>query len=416
MNILFLSQVLPYPLDAGPKVRSYYVLRYLAQFHRVTLVTFTRESDSADALAHLETFCHAVYPVPLKRNRARDALYLIKSFVQGRPFLIVRDDLHTMNERLGTLTLAESFDVVHADQLSMALYALRLQVPCRVLDQHNAVWTIMQRLAENETSRLKRAGIMRETRLLKTYEAVTCAQFDHVVTVTEQDRIALTFPDRAPRAPLQTIPICIDPRAIKPLLFNAGARDLVCVGGMFYPPNVDGMVWFVRQVLPLIWKEAPETRMYIVGGRPAPELLALGENESRIIVTGYVSDTNEYLARSAVFIVPLRAGGGMRVKILDAWARGVPMVSTTVGAEGIVFIPNVNILIADTPTEFAQATLRLIQDRIFAMRVAQQGRQWVETHYAWQRVYPAWDTIYASPKTDNRDKDASSFVRSHLEC
>lgn len=395
MNILFLSQVVPYPVDAGPKVRSYYVLRYLAQFHRVTLVAFRRESDSTGALAHLETFCHAVHTVPLTRSRSQDALHLARSFVQGRPFLIVRDDLKAMSERLRSLTHSQSFDVVHADQLAMAHYGLRVQAPRRVLDQHNAVWTIMKRLAENEASRLKRAGIQREARLLKSYEMVMCGQFDQVVTVTEQDRAALTFADHAPRAPLQTIPICIDPQHITPLPFNAHARDLVCVGGMFYPPNVDGMMWFARQVLPLIWKESPETCLYVVGARPAPELLALGEHEPRIVVTGYVTDTNEYLARSAAFIVPLRAGGGMRVKILDAWARGVPMVSTTVGAEGIALAPGENILLADTPVAFARAALRLLQDRTFATHVAQQGRQWVKTHYAWQTVYHAWDRIYA---------------------
>lgn len=394
MNILFLSQVLPYPLDAGPKVRSYYVLRALAEKHRVTLVTFTRTNDPPDALAHLASFCHAVYPVELRRSPIRELVAFGTSLVQNRPFLIVRDDLSSMDNKLNEIVRANSFDVVHSDQLSMAHYALRLQVKWRVLDQHNAVWTIMERLAQNEPSVLKRGAIARDGRLLAQYEAETCARFDRVVTVTEQDKQALTFPDYRPQAPIQVIPICIDPDEIAPLDFVPTARDMVCVGGMFYPPNVDGMLWFADRVLPLVWAESPDTRFFVVGARPDARLLDLARQDQRIVVTGYVPDTMEYLKRAAAFVVPLRAGGGMRVKILDAWARAMPIVSTTVGAEGISLVPNENILIADSPDEFARACLRLVQDRIFAGHLAAKGRKWVEAKYNWRTVYRAWDAIY----------------------
>lgn len=401
MNILFLSQVLPYPLDAGPKVRSYYVLRALAEKHRVTLATFTRAVDSPEALKHLESFCHAVHPVRLTRTLVQEARALSLSLIQNRPFLIVRDDLAQMDAALRQIIQADRFDVVHADQLSMAHYALRLTLPFRVLDQHNAVWTIMERLARNETSLLKRLAVARDARLLKRYEAVTCAQFDRVVTVTAEDRAALTFPNYPPRTPIKVIPICIDPALTKPLPFDALAQDLICVGGMFYPPNVDGMLWFVRETLPLIWETSPATRLYIVGARPDPRLLELGHQDDRIVVTGYVPDTDEYLRRAAAFIVPLRAGGGMRVKILDAWVRGLPIVSTLVGAEGISRLDGDNILIADTPGEFARQCLRLIQDRPFAAHLAEQGRHWVENQYNWRSVYRAWDEVYPLTNSSN---------------
>ena len=398
MNILFLSNVLPYPLDAGPKVRSYYVLRYLSQQHRVTLVTFTRAADSPDAIRHLESFCHAVHPVPIQRSRVQDALHLATSFITARPFLIVRDDLRAMDEKIRAVSQNNAFDAVHADQLSTAHYALRVPRVRRVLDQHNAVWTIIQRLAEQQTSRVRRMALERETRLLRAYEAVTCAQFDQVVTVTDEDKRALTFPEHPPRASIPTIPICIDPQETTLLPFNPNARDVICVGGMFYPPNVDGVTWFAREILPRVWEQSPATKFFIVGARPAASLRALAQNEARIIVTAYVPDTNVYLQQAAAFVVPLRAGGGMRVKILDAWARGVPMVSTTIGAEGIEYRNSENLLVADTPQEFANDVLRLIQDRAFAEQVARSGRAWVEEKYAWQKVYRAWDGIYDDEK------------------
>lgn len=402
MHILFLSQVLPYPLDAGPKVRSYYVLRYLAQKHRITLLSFIRANDSPAAVAHLESFCHAVHTVPIQRSRPRDVVHFASSVLQNRPFLVVRDDLPAMHERLRALTSSQTFDAVHADQLSMAHFALRAQEMRRVLDQHNAVWTIAERLAENEDFYLKAIALKREARLMRAYEARMCARFDQVVTVTPQDKEALTFPDFPPRAPIPTIPICIDPQALSPLPFNLAACDLVCVGGMFYPPNVDGMIWFARAVLPAIWEQSPQTRLFIVGARPSPRLLELARAEPRIVVTGYVSDANEYLARAAAFVVPLRAGGGMRVKILDAWARGIPIASTSIGCEGITIRNGENLLVADSPREFATAVLRLIQDREFARCIAQRGRDWVATQYAWQTMYRAWDAVYP-PTHAHRD-------------
>jgi glycosyltransferase involved in cell wall biosynthesis len=394
MDILFLSNVLPYPLDAGPKVRSYYVLRYLAQYHRVTLLAHTRVGDTPAAIEHLRSFCHAVHPVPITRSRVCDAHHLASSLVRAKSFLVLRDDLASMRAAIVDVSAQQHFDAVHADQLSTAHYALALANLRRVLDQHNAVWTIVERLARNEAFLPKRWFLRRETRLLQRHEAAMGQVFDQVITVTEQDRRALEFPDAPTRAPMLTIPICIDPDDSVPVKRNAKAQNIACVGGMFYPPNVDGVLWFARQVLPRVWSDLPHTKFFIVGARPARELVRLGEHEPRIVVTGYVADTTPYLADSAAFVVPLRAGGGMRVKILDAWARALPVVTTTIGCEGISVRHGENVLVADTPDAFAQAIIQLLRDPTAADQLARAGRAWVETAYNWRTVYRAFDAIY----------------------
>ncbi len=394
MDILFLSNVLPYPLDAGPKVRSYYVLRYLAQFHRVTLVTHTRANDPDAAVTHLRSFCHAVHTVPLARSRLHDARYLALAALYQKSFLVVRDELASMHATLKQITARQNFDAIHADQLSTAHYALAYRAPRRVLDQHNAVWTIVHRLAQNETLPPKRWLLKRETRLLQRHEAEMIRAFDQIVTVTEQDRRALELPNASPRAPTLTIPICIDPAEIQPVTRNPHAQHIACVGSMFYPPNVDGIVWFARTVLPRVWERFPQTKFFVIGARPARELLQLAANEARIVVTGYVADTTPFLQETAAFIVPLRAGGGMRVKILDAWARAAPLVTTTIGCEGIAVHDGANALLADTPEAFARAVNTLLGDSAFAERLARQGRATVETTYAWRTRYQAWDAVY----------------------
>lgn len=397
VNILYLAQVLPYPLDAGPKIRMHYVLRYLAQSHRVTLVAFIRAGEEK-YLPELERLCHAVHVVPMRRSRARDAAHFARSLVSGEPFLIARDSVRAMYDKVAELTARERFDFLHADQLNMAQFAPQVDGSARVLDAHNAVWTIVRRSAENETSFGKRRAMELEWHKLRRYEARTIRRFDHVITVTPQDRDALlSYRDPALgelRSPIQVIPICIDTTEFKAIRREPNARDIVCVGGMFYPPNVDGMIWFCEQVLPLVLKEQPETRFFIVGARPDARLVELARQNPHIVVTGYVEDPTPYLALSAAYVVPLRAGGGMRVKILQAWASGVPIVTTTVGCEGILATDGENLLIADDAPAFARAVLRLITNRALGERLAQAGVRWVAEQYEWRKVYRAFDRLY----------------------
>lgn len=384
---------MPYPLDAGPKVRSYYVLRYLAQFHEVTLVTFTRATDDAASVAHLKTICRAVFTVPLTRGRLRDAYFMGASFLTEQPFLILRDLRATMSQLIAELFEREQFDAVHADQLAMAQYAVAVPGAKRVLDQHNAVWTIVERMWRNEKTTWRRWLLRRESTHMSAYEARICSRFDHVTTVTQEDRSQLLRAGVRENVPLTVIPICIDPEDTPRVARHPTARDLVCVGSMFYPPNVDGVSWFAREVFPRLEQALPQTRFFIVGVRPATELLSLQENP-RIIVTDYVADTTPFLEQAAAFIVPLRAGGGMRVKILDAWARGVPIVSTTIGAEGINVSPNENILMADDPKAFADAVIQVVNNAALARRLSEGGRRTVEAEYNWRVTYRRWDTIY----------------------
>jgi len=396
VRILFLTQVLPYSLDAGPKIRAYYVLRYLAQQDEVTLLSLVRGSDKPEHIDHLRQFCREVHTILIHRSRARDAVYLLGSLVTNQPFLILRDGVPEMWERVHELLAGGQFDVVHADQLWMAQYALRAKcrIPKLVLDEHNAVYTIPQRLAEQERNPFKRLLLELEWRKLARYEGEVCRRFDHVITVTEEDRQAFSRLGVS-SSQLTTIPICIDPQEIAVVRRNAGAQDIIHIGTMFWPPNIDGVLWFAKEVFPLVRRQIPGARFYVVGKNPPKEVRQLSHSSS-IIVTGYVEDPTPHFADSAVFIVPLRAGGGMRVKILNAWARGVPIVSTTIGCEGIEVRDGQDIVIADTPPDFAQAVVRVIRDKALAQRLAQAGRQWVEQRYDWRTVYRKLDEVYAN--------------------
>jgi glycosyltransferase involved in cell wall biosynthesis len=400
MHILFLSQVLPYPLDAGPKMRSYYVLRHLSQKHKVTLLTFVRDSDSAESMAHLTEFCYAVHTVPMRRSRLRDARFLAQSLLTKNSFLIIRDELPAMMAKLQELASTQKFDVVHADQLWMVQYALAAKTVSPtsklILDQHNAVYLIPQRLAESAANIVKKQFLNRESQAMAVFEADVCRRFDHVVWVTQEDHQAVSALPEAQAnglAPASIIPICGDPTRTKPVEKAANKKRITFLGGLHWPPNAEGIVWFAQHVFPQIRAQIPEAVLTIIGKNPPAGLEGKG-----IDVTGYVDDPLPYLNETAAFVVPLHAGGGMRVKILDAWSWGLPTVSTTIGAEGIETQHEQNILIADTPADFAQAVLRVLKNPALAQQLEQGGRQTVIEKYNWRRIYPAWDDVYAGLK------------------
>jgi len=401
MRILFLTQVLPYPLDAGPKIRAYYVLRHLAQQHHITLVSFVRASDTAESIAHLREFCTAVHTAPMPRSTMLDAVHLLRSLVSGQPFIIARDSVAAMRRLLTQLLDDSAFDAVHADQLWMAPYALWAQQiagqnasPKTVLDQHNAVYMIPQRLARGERNPLKQGLLALETRKMRRYEIDTCRRFDEVVWVTQDDVDAVQKQTAAVIPNSGIIPICGAPGEVPVVQRAPQARRVTFLGGLHYPPNAQGVLWFARHVFPQVLAQAPDAVLTVIGKQPPAALHALGIPPANLEVTGFVDDLKGYLQETAAFIVPLQAGGGMRVKILDAWTWGLPIVSTTVGAEGIETCDGQTMLIGDAPDEFARATIELLHNPTLRDDLVVAGRCWVKARYNWRTTYQAWNQIY----------------------
>lgn len=395
MRILYLAQLLPLPLDAGPKIRAYYVLRHLAESgHDVTLACFSRADDRQADVEALARICSAVETVPLRRSRLNDLADGLGSLASKTPFLIRRDRFPAMDDRLRTLMNRRSFDAVHADQLWMAQYATRhAQGPLTVLDQHNAVFRVPERLAASRRNPALRFVLRREAAKLEAFERAMFDRFDRVVWVSEDDRAAFGVggtPDA--RARHQVIPIAIDPGVRVPMPRPRPFR-VTFLGGIHWPPNAEGVRWFAERVWPRVAPAVPRA-VFTVIGKGSPGRLGGSTALERVEVTGYVASLDSYLAETAVFVVPLMTGAGMRVKILDAWCWGLPVVSTTVGAEGIRTTPGENVLVADDETRFAEAVIRVLGDGTLARRLADNGRSTVEALYDWRSVYQAWNRVY----------------------
>lgn len=407
MKILFLTQIVPFPPDAGPKVKTYHVLRALiGQGHSVTLVSFVRPEE-VPHISALEKICDAVHVVPIRRSRVADVGYMIRSYLTTRPFLVERDDLRPMQELVNKLVKEGDFHFIHADQLTMVQFAIRGasafpdKKPKVIFDAHNAVWSIVERMQENARWFLKPVlGI--EARRVKRYEGELLKTVDNVLAVTDVDRAglveALNFSkvnknDRV--APITVVPIAVDTQKLQPVKRTPGSRNIVTLGTLHYPPNADGIRWFFNEVFPLIRKHVPDATLTIIGKNPPQDFLDLAAREpDAVTVTGYVPELVPYLEQSALMVVPVRAGGGMRVRILEAFAYAMPVVTTTIGLEGIHAELEKDVVVADAAGDFANRVCELLEDPSLQENLSAHGRRLAETKYDWQVVLKAMSPIY----------------------
>jgi glycosyltransferase involved in cell wall biosynthesis len=392
MKVLLLTQVLPYPPDSGPKVKTWNLIKYLAQQHEITLVSFVRGDQSAD-VRYLRRYCCAVHTLPMERGPLRDGLAMVRSLLNGQPWMMVRDDRAAMRRLVDRLAAEEHFDVAHADQLNMCQYARRVPHAFKLFDAHNALWVLYRRLSDTMAPGPQKWLLERDWRLLKDYEGHICREFDAVTAVIPEDKAALEEAI-GEASNIQVIPITVDTDEVSCVERRPDADHVVHIGTMYWPPNIDGMLWFADEVWPFIRARRPETAFDLIGARPPKQVVALSQNGSGINVTGYVDDLGPYLAQTGVFVVPLRAGGGMRVKILNALAQGLPIVSTSLGCEGIQVTHERDILVADTPVEFAQAVLRVLEEPDLSARLSNNGRHLAETVYDYRIACRPLDQIY----------------------
>jgi glycosyltransferase involved in cell wall biosynthesis len=393
MRVLLLTQVLPYPPDSGPKVKTYYVLKYLAEQHDVTLVSFVRDSDKPEYIQHLESLCERVIPVPISRSPVRDLRFLGESLLNGQPWMMLRDERPEMRQVLKELAATTHFDVVHADQLNMGQYALPFTNSRKVLDLHNALWVLYKRLAETlPLTKPMKYILMRDWQLLKRYEGKMCHTFDAVTAVTEEDRRWLV--EAGARDDMTVIPIAIDTDEQAQINRQPKGPHIVHIGTMYWPPNIDGITWFLDEIYPRIKAQVPDVRCTLIGARPPASITERATTDPSLTVTGYVEDPLPYLADSSMMVVPLRAGGGMRVKILNALSQGIPMVSTTVGCEGINVTNGQDILVADDPQAFADASVRLLRDAELNRCITENGRRTAVETYDYRQACKPLDKIY----------------------
>jgi sugar transferase (PEP-CTERM/EpsH1 system associated) len=392
------------PLDTGGKIRSYHMLGKLSCRHDVTFFTFYAEhaNDSHGELGRLFTRVIS-YSLPVSRSKSfGDLANYARHFFSGQPYQIVKYCQAKVAVALRELLKRETFDLIVCDFL-VAAGIIPWNLPCpKVLFTHNVEALIWKRHFEVTRSPLWKAISWREWRTTARAERRYLNLADHVLTVSDADRDC--FARLIERAKITVIPTGVDVNFFQPAAGEEQLNALVFTGSMDWMPNEDGVFYFVEKILPRIRNQVPDIALLVVGRRPSARLLELSRATAGMQVTGAVEDIRPYVLRGSVYIVPLRVGSGTRLKIFEAMAMGKAVVSTSIGAEGLPVRPGRDIMIADSPDEFALAVVGLLQDHARRGRLGRAARELVVQGHTWDSVgYQLESVLETVVKTAHKD-------------
>ncbi|NOK59201.1 MAG: glycosyltransferase [Chloroflexi bacterium AL-W] len=399
-------------------MRIYQLLRGLTAHHDVTCLTFVPDKQAEHALQPLHDICRVIGVTgPPPRTLLQRAWTTCTS---KQPDMALRNASTAYAHTLRNLLTTRHFDIVQAESIEMADYLFvanqtsqkhhagskKTERSRLILDQFNAEFMLQQRAFLTDIKQAHRwhaAGYsFVQWHKLWQYERQLLQQCDAVMAVSDEDRH--TLQKLWPQATIQVVPNGVDTSHFhrQALLqehagwFSLGPPTLVFSGTLDFRPNIDALVWFTREVLPHIRKTIPHIQLLIVGKRPAPVVQQLA-TDSAIHLVGSVSDTRPYIAGAAIYIVPMRIGGGVRLKLLEALSLETPVVSTHMGAEGVTGLHHgEHCWLADEPPQFAQTVLHVLEDSTLGQQVGAAGRTLVRSHYDWSVIIPKLEMLYTS--------------------
>lgn len=407
MRVLVVDEEIPYPLNSGKRLRTFNLLKPLAARHDLTFVCRRHEHLEANTATALEAAGIRTEvvadPIPRKQG-ALFYLALLANLFSRYPYTVTSHYSSSLVHRIGNLCREKSFDLIHCEWTP---YAINLQpwlgnLPTLV-DAHNIEAMIWRRNFQVESNLAKKAFIFFQWKKMAAFERRFFPKFSRCVAVSSQDAQCIAQWAGEDRVDVVANGVELSYFTRKePLPATAGSnRNLVFTGSLDWRPNVDGLLYFLDHIFPLILSRYPQATLTIVGRNPMPVLQQKVAGMNHVSLTGTVDDVRPYMEAAGVYVVPLRVGGGSRLKILEALAMEMPVVSTTIGAEGLAVTHEEDILLADSPQDFSAAVASLYEDHSKAMALGAAGRRLVADLYQWQalaqRLEDNWHLAVQAP-------------------
>jgi glycosyltransferase involved in cell wall biosynthesis len=390
MNILHIMPYSPVPPVFGGALRVYHLLTMMSRNHNVTAIVFGMEDGLAEFKKEFGSRLAGIHFVPFRWTRTYRRYAQLLSFASSKSFMHSIVYSKQMQETISRVLVTGSFDLIQTEFATMGCYSLPDGIP-KILDSHNVEYDNFRRIWLKSRSPLRRLHYYDEYKKYYHEELANYSKQDALFVTSERDKQILD--EELPLLPKYVIPNGVDAAYFIPSEQTPEPYSLVFTGAMSYVPNYDGMLYFLDDIFPLIQKELPQSRVYIVGGGP-PRELSRRANE-HIVVTGYVDDVRPYVYRSSAIIVPLRMGGGTRLKVLEAMAMKKPIVSTSIGCEGIDVTHHESILIADEPAAFAQQTIQLLRDADTRNKLVSNAYALMQSRYEWNVIGKQIEELYA---------------------
>ena len=391
MKILFLSPTVPFPLTDGGRIRVFNLLKQIAKKSDVTLLALETQATDADGIAELRQLGIRVHLVPNAPTLPRVSFgTLVKAFLRRQPITVARYNLPAYRQKFRALIADQTFDLIHYEMFHTAQFRTETNLP-GVLSQQNVDSAIWRRLCSETVNPFYKFTYWTQQLAFQRYERVLSPKFDAVTCTSDID--AAVFQHHCAEDAIKIIPNGVDVTHYLPDFSSEAPAHLIYIGSMDWYPNEDAVAFFADEVLPRIQEKVPDVAFSIVGGNPSVRVQKLAERDG-VVVTGRVPEIKPYFAEATVFVVPLRIGSGTRLKILEALAMGKAIVSTTVGAEGLDLRDGEEIFIADEPTAFASAVIRLLTDSQLRRRIGENGRARVERDYDWRSIGEKLHGVY----------------------
>lgn len=394
MRILIVASFIPYPPDSGARIRIWEIARRLRRDHEVVFGLHVRSHADLDRVEAIRR--HGFKVITGRVNTGwRAAVTVLREIIFGGPPLFALRRSHELEKELARVHADTPFDVIQVEHFELARYACLIDGPSetvRSMILHDVLSVAYARMGGIERSIFWRTWRRYNSWRLKAYERKLLPGYSTCITMSEGDRdqiAAYVEPGR-----IHVLPNCVD-SAAKTVLDEPldGAPAILFIGLFLYPPNADAARWMLEEIFPRVRVEMPECSLYLVGGDPPRDVQTLSRQPG-VFLTGRVDDVTTYYARCQIAAVPLRAGGGTRLKILEAMAFGRPVVSTTMGAEGLPVRNGEHLLLADAPGEFARACAGLLRDPALRSRLRNNGRSFVERGYRWDDCANAHVRLY----------------------
>ncbi len=388
--VLFVSQQFPYPLTDGGNIRTFKLLEGLASRYDVCLIASVRsDTDIQEGLLLLKGFCAEVVCVPDVKSKSplSSILTVGRALLRNLPMAVAYNFNPHIQSEVEVRRARENFWAIHMNHLDTVQYfSVGGITEKTVLDSHNLLHLFYAKAASIERSLWKRTLLRLEAWRMRRYEFRVFTALDNVIVCSELEKGHLAGTFGATK--VHVVPNGVDCAYFHPPQegYERNPPTVVFTGAMGYSPNSDAAIYFIREVMPILRKRTRGVRFVAVGRDPPAELLALGKQWTDVVVTGKVSDVREYVWGARIFVVPIRKGAGTRLKVLEAFAMGIPTVSTSVGAEGIEFTPGQDLLLADDPSSLADRIVDLLENPAQCEALGKRAMALAQSRYDWKAV------------------------------
>lgn len=399
MKILHLFPYLPTPPTFGGALRIYHILKHLYENHDVTAGGYAENGDPVQFkkdFPELENKMHFIKRKHVKYRR----LMQLYSYFTSHSYTYLWSQSSTFTDKINELLAQQDFDFIISEFASMGHFEFQTDA-IRILDAHNVEYDNYRRMSKLENSPLRKHFYNREYKRGFVEETEAFKRHDAIFTTSSRDGALIQ--KNVPDKPLFVIPNGVDLNYFSPSETEVEPFSIVFTGSMRYVPNYDGMLFFIEEILPEIRKEIPDVKVYIIGGGPPPVLKKYASDS--IIITGYVDDVRPYINRSGVFVVPLRMGSGTRLKVVEALAMKKPVVSTSIGCEGIEVENEEHLVIRDHPEAFAEAVLEVFRNEKLRRKLITHGYDLVKEKYDWSVIGESIDAALKQLQQNKKEME-----------